>query len=118
MRALQSVLGYEIDEHNRMWILDQGKIAYNPSPEESQKLIIWDLAAVSTVIVGATKTEQLDDNLKSLDIVLDETLGSHLDEISGDFVHAKPFATGQDQRSSRTYTLQNLVDNQFERSGQ
>jgi len=43
MRALQSVLGYEIDEHNRMWILDQGKIAYNPSPEESQKLIIWDL---------------------------------------------------------------------------
>ncbi|KOR87912.1 L-dopachrome tautomerase-related protein [Paenibacillus solani] len=43
VRALQSVLGYEIDEHNRMWILDQGKIAYNPSPEESQKLIIWDL---------------------------------------------------------------------------
>ncbi|MFD1676449.1 L-dopachrome tautomerase-related protein [Alicyclobacillus fodiniaquatilis] len=41
--VLQSVLGYEIDERNRMWILDQGKIAYSPSPDGSQKLIIWDL---------------------------------------------------------------------------
>ncbi|WP_424769417.1 L-dopachrome tautomerase-related protein [Paenibacillus sp. sgz302251] len=40
---LQSILGYEIDEKNRMWILDQGKIAYNPSPDGSQKLVIWDL---------------------------------------------------------------------------
>ncbi|MCI1774017.1 L-dopachrome tautomerase-related protein [Paenibacillus lautus] len=45
VRVLQSVLGYEIDEHNRMWILDQGKIAYNTSPEGSQKLVIWDLNA-------------------------------------------------------------------------
>ncbi|QAY68549.1 hypothetical protein ET464_15495 [Paenibacillus protaetiae] len=43
VHALQSVLGYEIDEHNRMWILDQGKINYAPSPEGSQKLIVWDL---------------------------------------------------------------------------
>lgn len=43
VNVLQSVLGYEIDEHNRMWILDQGKIAYAPSPEGSQKLVIWDL---------------------------------------------------------------------------
>jgi sugar lactone lactonase YvrE len=42
-KALQSVLGYEIDEHNRMWLLDQGKIAYAPSQEGSQKLVIWDL---------------------------------------------------------------------------
>ncbi|MDB5085747.1 MAG: hypothetical protein JWN30_2633, partial [Bacilli bacterium] len=41
--VLQSVLGYEIDEYNRMWILDQGKIAYAPSPEGSQKLVVWDL---------------------------------------------------------------------------
>jgi sugar lactone lactonase YvrE len=44
VKVLQSVLGYEIDENNRMWILDQGKIAYNPSPEGSQKLIVWDLS--------------------------------------------------------------------------
>jgi sugar lactone lactonase YvrE len=43
VNALQSVLGYEIDEYNRMWLLDQGKIAYEPSPEGSQKLVIWDL---------------------------------------------------------------------------
>lgn len=41
--ALQSVMGYEIDECNRMWILDQGKIAYAPSEPGSQKLVIWDL---------------------------------------------------------------------------
>ncbi|CAM3023491.1 major royal jelly family protein [Paenibacillus sediminis] len=43
VKVLQSVLGYEIDENNRMWLLDQGKIAYNPSPDGSQKLVIWDL---------------------------------------------------------------------------
>jgi sugar lactone lactonase YvrE len=43
VHVLQSVLGYEIDEYNRMWILDQGKIAYAPSLEGSQKLVIWDL---------------------------------------------------------------------------
>lgn len=43
VRVLQLVLGYEIDEYNRMWLLDQGKIAYAPSPERSQKLIVLDL---------------------------------------------------------------------------
>jgi sugar lactone lactonase YvrE len=43
VKVLQSILGYEIDENNRMWLLDQGKIAYAPSPAGSQKLVIWDL---------------------------------------------------------------------------
>lgn len=43
MRAFQSVLGYEIDELNHMWVLDQGKIAYNTSPPGSQKLVVLDL---------------------------------------------------------------------------
>lgn len=42
-RYLQSVLGYEIDEKNQMWLLDQGHIANAPSREGSQKLVIWDL---------------------------------------------------------------------------
>ncbi|WP_163100867.1 L-dopachrome tautomerase-related protein [Peribacillus alkalitolerans] len=42
-KVLQSVLGYEIDELNRMWILDQGKIAYAPSLDGSQKLVLIDL---------------------------------------------------------------------------
>ncbi|WAH39141.1 L-dopachrome tautomerase-related protein [Alicyclobacillus dauci] len=43
VKVLQSVLGYEIDEQNKMWLLDQGKIAYASSPEGSQKLVVWDL---------------------------------------------------------------------------
>lgn len=42
-KFLQSVLGYEIDEKNQMWLLDQGHIAYAPSQEGSQKLVLWDL---------------------------------------------------------------------------
>lgn len=49
VNALQSVLGYEIDEYNRMWLLDQGKIAYEPSTEGSQKLVIWDLKRNSLI---------------------------------------------------------------------
>lgn len=48
--------------------------------------------AVSTVIVGATKTEQLDDNLKSLDIKIDDVLARTLDDISEPFIYGKPFA--------------------------
>lgn len=63
------------------------------SPSALSLAWLMNRPAVSTVIVGATKTEQLDDNLKSLEIEVDEALGSSLDEISDDFVHAKPFAT-------------------------
>ncbi|MGM1049487.1 MAG: aldo/keto reductase [Bacillota bacterium] len=49
--------------------------------------------AVSTVIVGATRTEQLDSNMQSLDIHIDPELGKKLDEVSDPFVHGKPFAT-------------------------
>ncbi|MEC0203864.1 aldo/keto reductase [Paenibacillus lautus] len=63
------------------------------SPSALSLAWLMNRPAVSTVIVGATKTEQLDDNLKSLEIEIDEALGSSLDEISDDFVHAKPFAT-------------------------
>lgn len=63
------------------------------SPSALSLAWLMNRPAVSTVIVGATKTEQLDDNLKSLAIEINETLGSSLDEISDDFVYAKPFAT-------------------------
>ncbi len=41
--ALQSVLGWEIDELSRAWFLDQGHIAGAPCIEGSQKLVCWDL---------------------------------------------------------------------------
>ncbi|MBX4150545.1 aldo/keto reductase [Paenibacillus lautus] len=63
------------------------------SPSALSLAWLMNRPVVSTVIVGATKTEQLDDNLKSLEIEIDEALGSSLDEISDDLVYAKPFAT-------------------------
>jgi len=48
--------------------------------------------AVSTVIVGATRAEQLDENLKCVDVVLDEEVRRALDEMSRPFVHDEPFS--------------------------
>ena len=48
---------------------------------------------VSTVIGGATRTEQLEDNLKSLDIRFNQELQERLETISDPFRYSKPFAT-------------------------
>ncbi|WP_428268194.1 L-dopachrome tautomerase-related protein [Haliangium sp.] len=42
-RALQAVLGFEIDRDDVMWILDQGHIAGAPSKPGAEKLVRWDL---------------------------------------------------------------------------
>jgi sugar lactone lactonase YvrE len=41
--ALQAVLGFEIDENDVMWILDQGHIDGAPSLDGAQKIVKWDL---------------------------------------------------------------------------
>ena len=41
--ALQSVLGWEIDEENRAWFLDQGHIEGAPCVEGAQKIVCWDI---------------------------------------------------------------------------
>ena len=43
--ALQSVLGFEIDELNRAWFLDQGHIEGQPCIDGAQKLLCWDITA-------------------------------------------------------------------------
>jgi len=48
--------------------------------------------AVSTVIVGATRVEQLQSNLASLELQLDEAALARLDEISAPFRTGEPFA--------------------------
>lgn len=42
--ALQCVLGWDIDELNRAWFLDQGHIEGKPSIDGAQKLVCWDLS--------------------------------------------------------------------------
>lgn len=48
--------------------------------------------AVSTVIVGATREQQLEDNLKSTEILLDTEVAGELDAISNPFRYGKPLA--------------------------
>lgn len=49
--------------------------------------------AVSTVIVGATRTSQLEDNLRSVEMTLSEETIQELDRISEPFRNGEPFAT-------------------------
>jgi sugar lactone lactonase YvrE len=41
--ALQSILGFEIDENDVAWILDQGHIMGAPCIDGAQKIVKWDL---------------------------------------------------------------------------
>jgi sugar lactone lactonase YvrE len=41
--ALQSVLGWEIDELGRAWFLDQGHVEDKPCTEGMQKIVCWDI---------------------------------------------------------------------------
>ncbi|MCF8564908.1 aldo/keto reductase [Alicyclobacillus tolerans] len=49
--------------------------------------------AVSTIICGATRVEQLEANLQSIDVSLDAQSLASLDEMSDPFRHSTPFAT-------------------------
>ncbi|MGO0060831.1 aldo/keto reductase [Brevibacillus fluminis] len=53
---------------------------------------LMERPAVSTVIVGATRVEQLEDNLRSASITLDADVINTLDEISDPFRYGEPFA--------------------------
>ncbi|MNG33009.1 Aldo/keto reductase family protein [compost metagenome] len=48
--------------------------------------------AVSTVIVGATSTEQLEHNLDSVELPLDSSALEELDTLSHSFRNGEPFA--------------------------
>jgi len=53
---------------------------------------LMDRPAVATVIVGATRPEQVRENLKSLDIALDAGLKQQLDAVSDFTRYGEPFA--------------------------
>ncbi|MFH5184223.1 aldo/keto reductase [Paenibacillus sp. TAB 01] len=71
-----------------------GRLAEQYGYTSSALSLAWlmNRPAVSTVIVGATRTEQLKENINSAAIRLDDTLKSSLDDVSAGFVHGKPFA--------------------------
>jgi len=43
--GLKAVLGFEIDENDIMWLLDQGHIAGAESGPKDEKLVLWDIKA-------------------------------------------------------------------------
>jgi len=52
--ALQAILGFEIDENDVMWILDQGHVMGANSLNGSQKVVKWDLKTnkhLDTIII-------------------------------------------------------------------
>lgn len=49
--------------------------------------------AVSTVIAGATRESQIDENVKAVDLDLTEDILRTLDEVSEDFVYSPPFGS-------------------------
>ncbi|MBJ6360111.1 aldo/keto reductase [Paenibacillus sp. GCM10012307] len=66
--------------------------AYGTTPSTLSLAWLIDRPAVSTVIVGATRTEQLEENLQSTALVLSQEQKDELDAISEPFRHGKPFA--------------------------
>ncbi|MDR6879732.1 L-dopachrome tautomerase-related protein [Bacillus sp. 3255] len=111
--ALQSVLGYEIDEHNRMWLLDQGKIAYQPSPEGSQKLVIWDLNAnklLDSIVIPDAIAPYQTSFLN--DLVVDNRNGFVYITDSGCGDPKRPLRGGIIVYNMRTRTFRRVLDRQ------
>ncbi|MBJ9991675.1 aldo/keto reductase [Paenibacillus sp. S28] len=72
-----------------------GRLAAGLELSPSSLSLAWLMGrpAVSTVIVGATRTSQLEDNLRSVEMTLSEETIQELDRISEPFRNGEPFAT-------------------------
>ncbi|QGQ98731.1 hypothetical protein EHS13_29550 [Paenibacillus psychroresistens] len=114
LNALQSVLGYEIDEYNRMWILDQGKIDFNPSPESSQKLVLWDLNT-NNLITSIIIPNEIAPYRTSIlnDLVVDNTNGYVYITDSGNGWTDHPVVGGIIIFNMRTKTFRRVLDQHY-----
>ncbi|WP_145140004.1 aldo/keto reductase [Paenibacillus sp. Y412MC10] len=72
-----------------------GRLAADLELAPSSLSLAWLMGrpAVSTVIVGATRTSQLEDNLRSVEMTLSAETIQELDRISEPFRNGEPFAT-------------------------
>ena len=74
--ALQSVLGWEIDEKDQAWFLDQGHIEGQPCIDGAQKIVCWDLKSNKELDSIPIPTEISDYTASFLnDIVVDNKNG-------------------------------------------
>ncbi|WP_044481360.1 aldo/keto reductase [Paenibacillus antibioticophila] len=70
-----------------------GRVAAEAGCSASSLSLAWlmEQPVVSSVIVGATRVEQVEDNLKSVELELDSTTMEQLDEASRAFRNGEPF---------------------------
>ncbi|WP_416413474.1 L-dopachrome tautomerase-related protein [Pantoea sp. App145] len=75
-QGLKAVLGFEIDRHNVMWILDQGHIAGAPNKPGDEKLVAWDLNKNKEVARYTFTNDQVDFTCSFLnDVAVDNDTG-------------------------------------------
>lgn len=75
-KALQSVLGFEIDENDVLWALDQGHICDDECVDGDQKIVIWDLKSDELVDVVPITSDLSDYHASFLnDICVDNANG-------------------------------------------
>jgi sugar lactone lactonase YvrE len=114
VKVLQSVLGYEIDELNRMWILDQGKIAYAPSLDGSQKLVLIDLN--TNMMIDSVKIPDEIANYRTSflnDLVVDNKNGFVYITDSGNGWPDHPVVGGIIVYNMKTKTFRRVLDRHF-----
>jgi sugar lactone lactonase YvrE len=107
--ALQSVLGYEIDEKGIMWILDQGHVSGAPSKDGAQKLVAWDLnsnALVESVKIPTTIASYEDSFLN--DLVVDNKNGFIYIADSG--INSEPLHGGIIVYNMKTKAFRRVLD--------
>ena len=97
-----------------MWILDEGKINYNPSPEGSQKLVIWDLNTnklLDSIVIpneiASYRTSILND------LVVDNTNGYVYITDSGNGWADHPIDGGIIIFNMRTKTFRRVLDRHY-----
>jgi len=108
-RALQAVLGFEIDRNDVMWILDQGHIAGKPSIPGAEKLVLWDIKQNKEIQRIEFNDEQSDKKCSFLnDVVVDNDTGFAYITDSGIF--CDPLAGGLIVYDSKTNRARRVLD--------
>jgi sugar lactone lactonase YvrE len=109
VRALQSVLGFEISESGIMWFLDQGHVCGAPSKDGAQKLVAWDLeknTLVESVPIPDAIASYKDSFLN--DLVIDEKNGFIYIADSGIF--SEPLHGGLIVYNMKNKTFRRVLD--------
>ena len=109
VKALQSVLGFEISESGIMWLLDQGHVCGAPSKDGAQKLVAWDLeknALVESVPIPDAIASYQDSFLN--DLVIDEKNGFIYIADSGIF--SEPLHGGLIVYNMKNKTFRRVLD--------